>query len=128
LRSQDASAQSTAQAGAIDALRSNNPTTSALLKVTIAGDAQLRERVTVYVTSLDGSVTFAYGYTDAKGEIYFKNLSTADQYKVLLRKPGNFFAPLSWTQPKLVAGQVTELTSTITVGYSPSTSEHVIQG
>jgi hypothetical protein len=122
------SVQSATQAGAIDALRSNNPTTSALLKVTIAGDVKLRERVTVYVTSLDGSVTFVYGYTDSNGEIYFKNLSTADQYKILLRKPGNFFAPLSWTEPKLVVGQVTELTSAITVGYSPSTAEHVIQG
>ena len=115
-----------AEKQAIDVLRSNNPLTSAMLSVTIVGDASLIADVWVYVCNVAEQLIYAYGRTDLNGEIYFKNLSTVDNYKIVMRQQGAVFTPMNWVQPTLAAGQITALSATIGTGPEGSTSVHTV--
>lgn len=112
---------------AINAFRSNNPSTSSELRVTITGDilSQIKG-VTVYVKSL-GNTILAYGQTDSNGDIYFKNLSSKEQYNITLEKSGYIFTPDSWNSVSPQALLLTELQSTITSGVETTPLQQIVK-
>jgi hypothetical protein len=111
---------------AVNVYRSNNPITSSELRVTITGSPlSLAKSVTVYVKSISGT-TLAYGQTDSDGDIYFKNLSSLEQYNIVLEKNGCLFAPDGWSlvQPTILT--ITQLTSTVTSGVAVAAIQQIV--
>jgi hypothetical protein len=112
---------------AINAYRSNNPTTSSELRVTITGTPlSLAKSVTVYVKSTSGT-TLAYGQTDSDGDIYFKNLSSLEQYNIVLEKAGCLFAPNGWSLIQPTTLTITQLTSTVTSGVTTTAVQQIVK-
>lgn len=111
---------------AVNAYRSNNPTTSSELRVTVTGTSlSLCKSVTVYVKSTSGTI-LAYGQTNADGDIYFKNLSSLEQYNVLLEKSGCLFAPESFALVQPTTLQIAQLQSTVTTGVTATPIQQIV--
>jgi hypothetical protein len=112
---------------AINAFRSNNIATSSELRVTVTGSPiSLCKSVTVYVKSTGGT-TLAYGQTNSDGDIYFKNLSSLEQYNITLEKSGCLFAPPSWSLVQPETLQITQLQSTVTTGVTTTPIQQIVK-
>ena len=112
---------------AINAFRSNNPVTSSELRVTITGSPlSLCKSVTVSVKSTGGTI-LAYGQTDSDGDIYFKNLSSLEQYNITLVKSGCLFAPDGWTLVQPAVLQMAQLQSTVTTGATATPIQQIVR-
>ena len=112
---------------AVNAYRSNNPTTSAELRVTITGSlATYYKSVTVYVNATNGT-TLAYGKTNSDGDIYFKNLSSLEQYNIVLEKTGYLFAPNGWSLVQPTTLTITQLTSVVTAGVTATPIQQIVK-
>jgi hypothetical protein len=112
---------------AVNAFRSNNPVTSSELRVTITGSPlSLCKSVVVSVKSTNGT-TLAYGQTNSDGDIYFKNLSSLEQYNITLEKDGCLFAPDGWSLVQPNTLQITQLTSTATTGVTTTPVQQIVK-
>jgi hypothetical protein len=112
---------------AVNAFRSNNPATSSELRVTVTGSPlSLCKSVIVYVKSTGGTI-LAYGQTNSDGDIYFKNLSSLEQYNISLEKSGCLFAPPNWSLIQPVTLQITQLQSTVTTGVATTPIQQIVK-
>jgi hypothetical protein len=118
---------SLARIKAINCYRSNNPETSASLRVTVTGSPlSICQNVTVYVKSSAG-VTLAYGKTNGDGDIYFKNLSSLETYTISLEKTGYIFAPEKWTSIAPTVLTITQLQSSILTGVTGTAVQQIVK-